>query len=603
MEIFSAVIEIMNRSQKSYALKLMLLVLVMALFEVAGVATIMPFMALLANPGIVEQNIYLKYLYDLFAANSPNQFIFYVGICIFLILVTSLSLKALTSFMQQRFALMLEYQISVRLVRGYIHNDYKWFLDRNSADLGKTILSETGTVIGSGILPFINLVTNTIVVVFLIILLFAVDSQTTAIVAGIFILFYGSIYILTRSFLSKLGADRMTANKQRFEAISEAFGAIKEIKAASLEANYIKRFKEPALIFAKHRAIARFVAILPRYLLEAVVFGGLIIVTLNIIGRGETITSTIPLLTLYAFAGYRLLPAFQQIFISLSSLSFVKPALMELRKEILSLVEPKDLKICASKIPFEQSIDLKNVSYQYPNSKNLAVDNLKLTIPKYSFFGFVGPTGGGKTTIIDLLLGLLTPNKGTLEIDNIPIIQNNSQGWQNNIGYVPQDVFLSDTSIAENIAFGSFSEDINMNLVEEVSKIANIHNFIITNLPNGYKSEVGEKGVRLSGGQKQRIGIARALYRKPKVLILDEATSALDNSTERSVMKSIKKFDNEMTIIVIAHRLNTIKNCDQVAFIEQGKLLAIGNYDELFKTNIAFRELVKAASNNRDNTL
>ena len=282
------------------------------------------------------------------------------------------------------------------------------------------------------------------------------------------------------------------------------------------------------------------------------------------------------------------MPAVQQIYQSLAKLSFVGPSLDSLYKDIKSLkpyIENKNQQT----LPFNKSITLRGINYNYPNASRTALKDINLSIPIKSSIGLVGATGSGKTTTVDIILGLLQAQKGTLEIDGEVITDKNSRSWQKNIGYVPQSIYLADDTVAANIAFGVKTEDINIQSVEKASKIANLHDFVIEELPNKYETTVGERGVRLSGGQRQRIGIARALYHGPKVLVLDEATSALDNQTEKAVMDAINNLHKNITIIIIAHRLSTVKKCDKIFLLEKGKINNEGTFKELIEKNENFR--------------
>ncbi len=238
-----------------------------------------------------------------------------------------------------------------------------------------------------------------------------------------------------------------------------------------------------------------------------------------------------------------------------------------------------------------QAIELENISYSYPGTERKAIDSLNMIIPAYSRIGIVGTTGAGKTTLIDILLGLLSSESGTLKVDGVVIDNNNLAGWQKTVGYVPQQIFLADESIAGNIAFGIPEKDIDMVAVEKAAKIANLHEFILEQLAHGYETTVGERGVRLSGGQRQRIGIARALYHEPDLIIMDEATSALDNITENAVMKSVENLSDRVTIILIAHRLTTVQSCDIIYLLEDGSIKASGSYNELLEKSVDFRNL------------
>jgi ABC-type multidrug transport system fused ATPase/permease subunit len=282
------------------------------------------------------------------------------------------------------------------------------------------------------------------------------------------------------------------------------------------------------------------------------------------------------------------MPAIQQIYSSFTNLAVGGPSLDKLHEDIKNL-RPFKINREEDILSFEKKISLKNIFYNYPNTSRTALKDISLNIPIKSTVGLVGATGSGKTTTVDIILGLLEAQKGTLEVDGKIITNQNSRSWQRSIGYVPQHIFLADDTIASNIAFGVDRKYINQKAIEKASKISNLHNFIEDELPNQYQTTIGERGVRLSGGQRQRIGIARALYHNPQILILDEATSALDNQTEKAIMDAVNNLGNNITIIIIAHRLSTVKKCDQIYLLEKGELKNQGTFDELVKTSENFR--------------
>jgi len=306
--------------------------------------------------------------------------------------------------------------------------------------------------------------------------------------------------------------------------------------------------------------------------------------------QSGSFANAMPVIALYAFAGYRLIPALQQVYRSMTQLRFVSPALEALHKDLMN-IQPAVVNEPQTPMPLNETITLSNVFYCYPNAITPALRDINLTIPVNKTVGLVGSTGSGKTTMVDLILGLLDAQEGTLAIDDQPITNLNKRAWQRSIGYVPQQVYLTDDTISSNIAFGVEPELINQTHVEEAAKIANLHEFVTSDLPLGYATTVGERGVRLSGGQRQRIGIARALYHNPNVLILDEATSALDNLTEQAVMDAVNNLEHTITIIIIAHRLNTVKDCDTIFLLEKGELKAQGAFDELVKASELFHEM------------
>tara|TARA_B100001057_G_scaffold459161_2_gene509070 strand:+ start:1028 stop:2800 length:1773 start_codon:yes stop_codon:yes gene_type:complete len=589
MSFLKKLLFLLNANERKQAALLLLMILVMALLDMIGVASILPFMTVLTNPTLIETNIFLNSLYEasikLFGTQNIQEFIFVLGVMVFVLLIISLSFKALTTYIQLRYILMREYSIGKRLIEGYLHQPYSWFLNRHSAELGKTILSEVQQIVGYGMKPMMVLITQGMIAIALISLLFVADPKLSLIVGSSLISIYGLIFYFIRNYLNLIGKERLKNNNLRFKSISEAFNATKEIKVGGLEQTYINNFSTSAKIFARTQASSQVISQLPRFILEAIAFGGIIIIILYIMAQKGSFTHAIPIVSLYVFAGYRLMPALQQIYGSFTSLTFVGPSLDRLCKDLKNLKTYEKIKF-QDILTINKSISLNNVSYNYPNSSLTALKNISLNIPAKSKVGLVGATGSGKTTTVDIILGLLNSQIGTLEIDGQIINSENTKAWQKSIGYVPQNIYLSDDTVAANIAFGLDPKDIDLALVKDASTIANLHHFVNEDLPQKYETLIGERGVRLSGGQRQRIGIARALYHKPQLLVFDEATSALDNETEDAVMKAVNNLNKDMTIIMIAHRLNTVKDCDIIYKFEKGQIVGIGKFNELFKTKM-----------------
>lgn len=595
MKSFKKLIFLLSSDERKQAGLLLVMILIMALLDMIGVASILPFMAVLTNPTLVETNNVLSTMFkvsNIIGVDNNQEFLFALGVLVLFLLVISLAFKAITSYAQARFVQMRQYSIGKRLVEGYLNQPYSWFLNRNSADLGKTILSEIEVVVGGGITPVMELIAKGTVTISLLSLLIIADPKLSLIVGFSLGGVYGAIYKLSRNYLNRIGKERLKDNQLRFTAISEAFGAAKEVKVGGLEEIYIKRFSNPAQNYARNLASARVISQLPRYALEAIAFGGVMLVILYLMSKTGSFNNALPLISLYVFAGYRLMPAFQQIYNSFNAVTFVGPSIDKLYEDIKSLKsfnssEQRNI------LPLENKITLKNIHYNYPNSSRTTLKNLNISIPAKTTVGLVGATGSGKTTTVDIILSLLEPQKGILKVDDQIITKNNSRAWQRSIGYVPQHIYLSDNTVGANIAFGVEAKNIDKGIIEKVSKIANLHEFVMKELPKNYETTIGERGVRLSGGQRQRIGIARALYHNPKVLILDEATSALDNLTEKAVMDAIDNLSKNITIILIAHRLSTVKKCDKIFMLEKGELKDEGTFDELIKVNDNFRLAAK----------
>lgn len=593
MIILIKLISLLNKQDRKQATILAGMVMFGALVDVVGLASIMPFIGVMANPQLVESNALLNMFYLGLGFNDQNKFLFFLGLVGFILLLISLTLKAFVTYLKVRFTLLCEFSIGKRLIEGYLHQPYVWFLDRNSADLGKTILSEVGVVIHNGLMPLMNLIAQSFVTIAILILLISINPILALSAGAVLGVAYGIIFAMTSTSLRRLGQSRISANRERFTILSEAFGALKELKVGGLEQSYIHRFAAPAKDYANSQANSMIIAQLPRYMLEAIAFGGMLIVMLYLSSFSGGFAAAIPIIVLYAFAGYRLMPALQIIYAALTQLRFIGPAVDALNKDLMSLYrQANTYQILVEPMPLNKAICLKNIVYHYPNTSKPALKHINLTITAHSTVAFVGATGSGKTTIVDAILGLIEPLEGQVMIDDQIITADNRRNWQRSIGYVPQHIYLADNSVAANIAFGVDVRDLNQELIEYAAKIANLHDFVINDLPQGYNSIIGERGIRLSGGQRQRIGIARALYHNPKVLVLDEATSALDNLTEQAVIKAVNNLGHKITIIMIAHRLSTVRNCDQIYVMEHGKLIANGTFEELIRNSYHFAKMI-----------
>ena len=591
MQTLKKILFLLTPQERNRAVLLFVMILIMAFLDTLGVASIMPFIAVLTNPEIVKNNFLLGFMYEkskIFGVENIEEFIILLGFLVFFILIISLTFKSLAIYAQLRFAQMREHSIGKRLLEGYLSQAYSWTLGRNSADFSKTILSEVNLIILQAITPMITLLANAAVVIAILILLIIVDPYIAFLISSTLGLAYFVIYKFIRGYLKNIGKERLKVNQLRFTAVNEVFGAGKEVKLGGFENTYVDKFSKTTKIFAKHQATMKVLAQLPRFAIEAIGFGGMILFILYNLIDNKTFNNALPLIALYAFGGYRILPALQQSYNSISSLRFAGPALDNLCEELKlnkkKFINNENIEALLVK----KSISLKNISYHYPNTNQTSLTNISLEILNCSTVGLVGATGSGKTTTADIILGLLDPQKGELKVDETIINDHNRKAWQKSIGYVPQYIFLADDTITANIAIGIDPENINQKSIERAAKAANLHEFILNELPMGYKTVIGERGVRLSGGERQRLGIARALYHNPKVLVLDEATSAMDSITEKLIMDAINHLRENTTIILIAHRLTTIKNCDKIFLLDNGKLVSQGSYEELIKSSDLF---------------
>tara|TARA_X000000950_G_scaffold289543_1_gene415281 strand:- start:8178 stop:9986 length:1809 start_codon:yes stop_codon:yes gene_type:complete len=601
MRDFKKLFKLLSVKDKKKLFVLLILVLLMAFLDMIGVASIMPFIAVLTNPEMVNTNIYLSKLFvfsENFGIKNNEEFLVFLGMMVFCMLIFSLSIKAITTYFQYRFLNSCEFNIGRRLFEKYLNQPYVWFLSRNSSDLGKNILSEVTTIVDQSIQPLIILCVYGSISISLITLLIIIDPQIAILASLVLIATYGLIFKSIKGILRKIGDERLRFNKDRFLAVSEAFGAAREVKFRKLEEFFITRFSNPAEIFSKHQGSVQIISTLPRYLIEAISFGGIILLVLFLMGQSGDFSKTLSIISVYVFAGYRLMPALQQIYWAFSQLRFSQPALEKFEQELFSSKNDTSKFANIENIELNKNIYLKDINYTYPNTNGPVLKNVNMEIAANSIVGIAGETGSGKTTMVDVILGLLEAEKGEIKIDGKILDYKNIHLWQKIIGYVPQKIYLSDESIYANIAFGVEQKNIDINAVENAAKISKIHDFISGELSNGYETIVGERGARLSGGQVQRIGIARALYNKPKVLILDEATSALDTLTEDEIMKQILNLNDKITIILIAHRLNTLRKCSEIYFFEKGMLNSRGSFENLLINDKKFAKMVKL--NNQD---
>jgi ABC-type multidrug transport system fused ATPase/permease subunit len=507
-------------------------------------------------------------------------------------------LRAFTLWIQLRFINMQSHLVSSRLVESYLRQPYEWFLRHRSSDIGVNVLAEVTNVLQGAVYPVMLLFANGIVALLLVVLLVVVDPLLAAMVTVVIGGIYSGVFLVVRKYVERIGEVRVRANRERHHALQETFGGIKDIKVAGLESSFLDRFRAPSERMARSSVVAAVVSELPSFVMQAVVFGGMLLVMLYLIVSYGSLQDALPVISLYALAGYRLLPTLQSAYRNLTGLRFTLPAVESLHRDVM------EFKRTASGNPDEQPemgfskplglrrmLELRGVGFRYAGSEHPVLKDICLTIRAYSTIALVGSTGSGKTTTVDLLLGLLRPTAGQLRVDDTPITGGNIRSWQRTIGYVPQSIFLADDSVAANIAFGIAPEKIDRDAVERAARIANLHDFVTAELPAGYDTAIGERGVRLSGGQRQRIGIARALYHDPELLIFDEATSALDSVTEQAVMEAVYTLGKKKTIVMIAHRLSTIRACDRIHVLDRGRIVAEGAYDELLATSEVFRSM------------
>jgi len=572
--------------------------LVQAVLELVGIGAIVAFMGVLAKPDLVLVNRSLNRLYTALNIDDAHTFVLICGFTLLLIYLLRNLFAAFMVWLQLRFVWGFQLSLSQKLLEKYIYSPYQYFLTRNTSDLQRNLLSETNHIVTGVMIPATRLLTQSVVATCILALLFWNDPLLAGAIAILFGGTYVWVYIGFRHKLSTIGARRVAANHLRFKTLSEALSGIKEVRMTGHEQYFIDSFTEALRRFTREMIASGLIAQLPRYLIESLAIGGFFGVTLYLVGVKQTMQEIIPVATLYAVAAYRILPAFQEIMQSVSSLQVNRKSLSVIYHDLAFTEKyPSVAQIIERRkqpITCEDAVKLQDISFRYPGAETNALERLTLTIHRNTSVGLVGQTGAGKSTIADIVLGLLIPQSGLVIIDQTPITEESAPAWQIHTGYVPQQIYLTDDTVAHNIAFGVRTDDIDQEALVEAAQLAHIHEFITRELPDGFDTVVGERGIRLSGGQRQRIAIARALYHKPELLVFDEATNALDGATESNIRQSVRQLAGTKTLLIIAHRLNTVKDCDVIHVLEHGRIVASGNYEDLVKDSDIFRAMVQA---------
>lgn len=601
MSIFSQTLSLLNRAERRRGLLVLLMIMGMALLETVGIASVMPFLAVLGNPDLVQSNPILRAVHDYaqrFGVSNTDDFLVLLGISSFALIILSAVYRTFTQYAMNRFIEMRQHSLGVRLLEQYLRQPYEFYLNRHSGELAKNVLSEVSQLIIYVLRPGYNIMAYGLVIIAVVILLVLANPWMALLIASVLGGLYMLVYSLLRGKMKRLGDTRFQSNTKRYNVANEVFGEIKVLKLLGREYPFLQRFQVQSQQLAASQALYQTLSTVPNYLIEAFIFGTMLLFTIVLLSMSGGLNSgalgeVLPVLGLYAFGAYRLKPSVSQIYYAVIALKYGQTIVDHLYRDLQDTSSSQQLlKHQPSPLAINDSIQLENITYVYPESSKAILRGINLTIPKGSFTGIVGSTGAGKTTLVDVFLGLLRPSSGKLLVDGKFINETILPSWQQSIGYVPQEIVLNDATVAENIALGIPPRQVDREQIVRCAKMAQLDEFITHDLPEGYDTLVGERGVRLSGGQRQRVGIARALYHEPEVLVFDEATSALDALTEQAVMESIDALSHQKTVILIAHRLGTVKRCDQIVLLEQGRIKAKGTFEELKVMDDQFRAMI-----------
>jgi len=566
--------------------------------EVVGIGLVVPLVAALAGADALLSNPYMRRLFELSATKDAEGFALTLLAAFLFIIVLKNAFLAIVAHAQFRFVYGKQAAISRRLFEGYLAAPYALHLQRHSADVTRNLATEVNNVFTGVLAPLLVAVAEGMVLLLLIMLLAAAMPQATIAVLLVGAAIVTGVYAALRSMLQRYGSERAARSAARIKAIGDALGGLKEIKVLGREAFFIEAFAESNGKYVEASRIFATLNAMPRLVIESLavllLFGAIFAVVLS---RPANLAETAPAVVLLCLAALRLMPAATRILVAVASIRFYLPALDHIHRDRQSLQDyvhdssPESARFVPLRLSRE--IAVENVCFTYPGAEVRALDGVTLIIPAGQVCALVGPSGAGKSTLADLILGVYEPQHGSILVDGVDI-RGNLAAWRRCVGYVPQSVHLLDASVRRNVALGLPDAEIDERRVWDALKSAQIDS-LVRALPGGLDERIGEHGMKLSGGQRQRLGIARALYSDPQVLVLDEATSALDVQTERAIADTLLDLRRARTVIVIAHRLDTIRRCDRLFFLAEGRLQASGTYEELVSENARFASLVGEA--------
>ncbi|MFD2190065.1 ABC transporter ATP-binding protein [Pistricoccus aurantiacus] len=592
---------LLTHEQRKKLLQLQVLVVLMSFAEIAGVVSIGPFMALVGDMSRLQGEGFVADLYRATGIENPRNFLFWMGIGVLAVLAGSALIAIATIWRLQIYGNRVGAELGSRLFKHYMYQPWLFHAGGSSSQLTNRIAQESQRVTQQIINPLMQMNAKMVMVLFMAIAIFIYNPVVALAGIVIFIAAYLLLYRTVRRRLIINGQSISATQQTRFKLMAEGFGGIKDVLLLGRQDIFVERFEEASGKYAYAQGTNLALSQSPRYAMELIAFGSVIFLVLYLLRAHEgNLGAILPVLSVYALAGFKMLPAFQQIYLGISNIRGNIAAYEALRDDLrASSVAPQysiqtDEERHQNFLTPKNAIQLKDVVFYYPGKEEPALKGLNIDIPVNGVIGLVGASGSGKSTAIDLLLGLIAPQQGKLLVDDQPITDDNRRAWQNALGFVPQSIFLSDNSIRENIAFGLPPEAIDEERVNRATSMANLDD-LLAELPNGLDTRVGERGVQLSGGQRQRIGIARALYYDADVLVLDEATSALDGITEKLIMEAIHEFSGKKTIIMIAHRLATVKQCDCIYLMADGGIIDQGSYSELVERNATFKRMAEHA--------
>lgn len=604
LSLIKALFSTLNQAQRKRFFRLQLLVIIMTIAEIISIAAIGPFMLLLTNIQRIEHIDKLQMLYQLSGANTVNEFILIASAITLLIIFCAAAISIFTVWQLAHFTSRIGAEMSNRLFTFYLNKNWLYHSVNDSTKLSNKITSEANRVANLIIQPLMNLNAKLLLALGICIGIFIMEPMIAVSGIALFLIAYSLLYLTLKSKLLNNSHAITSLNRKRFQKQMEGFGGIRDTLILNRQQSVIEQFSAFNIQLAKRNSTNTTMTIAPRYFMEFIAISAviLLVVFLTLKHQGN-LGEILPLLAIYGLAGLKLLPACQQSYQNIATIKSATASFNHIKDDLIASLHHSPNEAKQSVIDFNEQLSINNVSFSYPNQDHQVISNLSLAIQKNQHIAFVGASGSGKSTLVDIISGLLIPNKGQILIDKTQLNAQTIKSWQRKIGFVSQHIYLVNSTIRQNVAFGLAEDAIDDQKVTAALKMAHLTE-LVTGLKNNIHTEVGERGVQLSGGQRQRIGIARALYHDPEILIFDEATSALDGNTESAIKDTINRLTGNKTIMTIAHRLTTIKNCDCIYLIDDGKIIDSGRFQQLVTTNKKFKKManikIDGNTNNAD---
>ena len=597
MDQVRKVLSILSPQEHRRLLVALVAMIVSGLVDMVGVFSIVPFLTAAVDPEGIAEVGYLNWAYKYFEFSDEKKFLLALALFSFCALVINNAVRWLMRLVNLNVSTRMWHDVNVRMFQHYLEQPYSYYLNRNSAELIDKIMMRVNAIVAGLIQPGLFIITNVLTGGLLFLLLLWQDLGLTIIIFTLLTIFYLTVYRQVQIRMDHYGKVHTQLGPNLLKLANEAFGGIKELKTLGRERFFIREFVGFSHLYSDTSKKHQITQMTPPGLIEVAALGTILLMGSYLILTHDNYGEVLPVIGVYVISFRRIQPAVQEIFTQLSHIRYWRASFYAIWPDVEQAFSqppgPLGDEEVVDRFELQHGLEIDKVEYIYENADVRVLNGVDLRVSALTKIGIVGGSGVGKTTLVDILLGLLEPSAGQILVDGRELGEIDRKIWSRNVGYVPQHVFLADDTVTRNIAFGIEEDKIDIERVNEAAKLAQIHRFVEEELPDKYDTHIGERGIRLSGGQRQRMGIARALYDDPTILVLDEATSALDGITEQDFMQAIRGLSNEKTILIIAHRLTTIKDCDTIFLLEKGRVVDHGTYDQLLLNNETFANMAK----------